>query len=147
MVEPLSVVPGIPAGVVAVDASGLARSADAWTWVVEYADGTELRECGPDGVDHGFAEVDHGRVSRLVLLPIREGLVPHVVAVDSDAGERLIFFRRRTVRTDPVTDESAYEATVHCVGFQKTVRGVNFQAFTFLFDDGSVVVAADRNAV
>jgi hypothetical protein len=134
----------VPAGVVALSPE---RPADAWTWVVEYADGAELRECGPDGGDHGFAEVDHARAARLLLLPAREGLTAHVVTVDAAAGERLIFFRRRTVRTDPATDEAAYEATVHCVGFQRTTRGVNFQTFTFLFDDGSVLVSSDRNAV
>lgn len=122
---------------------------DGWTWRVHYSDNTMFDEVDPDGTTHGFKEVDLPRVAIVEWIPVGEGLAGHIVKIDSLSGMRPILFRRRTRIINPNVegDEGTEGPVIHCIGWQKTVQGVNVASYCFLFDDGSSLTTDDYQAV
>ncbi|MGZ6347938.1 MAG: hypothetical protein ACXWQ8_00290 [Ktedonobacterales bacterium] len=116
----------------------LASFSDVYTWVAVYEDGSECREVEDDGTEHNFSHVDVGRVRFFVLLPLRDGLRAHVLRIDS-ADQRPIFLRRTSMELSP-EGETLGQKRIHCLGWQKTISGVNVKAFTWIFEDGSLLV-------
>lgn len=122
-----------------------------WTWLVVYDDGSTLGEAE----DVGWPAVEMPRVRSLIVLPTNEELTTHYV-VPIKEGLRPIFFRRtRQLQiNDPSTIPAPYIlpdgsvrtsylfATVF--GWQQTIHRRNIKSLTWLFPDGSVVVA-DRD--
>lgn len=124
------------------------RSAvEDFSWAALYADGDGLAEVTPNGVDHGFAEVDQSRLSAFCLVPSRMGL-PNGVLKLHEAGSRPIYFRRRTI-ANVLNGGSEVTATVTVLGFQQEHRlgknqTVTVKAFVAFYSDGSVLVS-DRD--
>lgn len=118
-----------------------------WTWLVTYTDDTVLAEVDEAGREHGFGEVDLSRVRAVALLPLREGLPCHVVAVDPSRGQRPIFFRRHQIEVALEDGVETGRRVVTVLGWQRTVRGVNVKSLAFYFDDGSSLVTDDDLAV
>lgn len=109
-----------------------------WTWEAIYDDAS-LCEYEPDGISHGFSEVDTARLRQLILIPqkcenthvlhITEGLTP-------------VFFRRRSINLS-----SDNRGTTTCMGWTRQVGGELVESYTFFFSDGSVLLTDDRNAL
>lgn len=110
-------------------------------WIAHYHDGSHLPEI--DGqTEYGFADIDVTRLIAFELVPQRDGL-PHPV-VDLGQDERPIFFRRRTISLDPVTETEAGRSTITVIGWQRHIRLGRAQEFTFhsysaYYTNGSVV--------
>lgn len=121
--------------------------APAFTWKAVYGDGTEFNEFDDDGRDHGFGEVDQSRVVRVHLIPLRPHLAEHVVAIDPTRGQRPIFFRRHrlTVRTADGAVEA--RSTVTVLGWRQSIGDQLVHSYTFLFDDGSSLIADNDTLV
>jgi hypothetical protein len=117
---------------------------DLWNWVAHYNDETCLHEVDENG-QHGFADVDQSRLVAFQLIPNREGLPSPVLKITPDI--RPIFFRRRTVTIDPANGGEVGRSCVHCLGWQTTVKGTNVASYTFFFEDGSVLITDDYQAV
>lgn len=120
---------------------------DAWTWRAIYPDGSFLDEYDEQGGHHGFAEVDLEHISIFVLLPTREGLPTHHVLIDAASGQRPIFFRRRTLSVNPLTEAVEGSQTIHVLGWQRTIQGQNIASYSFIYEDGSVLLSDDYQAV
>lgn len=118
---------------------------DLWTWVALYDDGSRLFEYDETG-SHGFTEVDLSRLRVFLLVPTQPGFSTHHVQIAPSKGQRPIFFRRRSIQL--AQDGSEVEKkTVHCLGSQSTVQGVNVASYLFLFEDGSSLLTDDYQAV
>lgn len=118
---------------------------DLWHWLAHYDDGSTFGEYD-DGVSHGFREVDQSRLVAFQLIPQEAGLpTPHVLC----GGEvRPIFFRRRTHTASFATgEESQPVETIHVLGWQQTVGGVNIQALMAYYPDGSVALVTDQAVI
>lgn len=114
---------------------------DIFAWRAEYADGSSLSEYDDAG-HHGFAEVDHTRLARFVLVPQRPGLTAHSIRPTADG--RVRFFRRRTLSVNGATGAQESERTIHCIGLE---REQGRSIYYFVFADGRVLAAHDLNAV
>ena len=120
--------------------------ADTWLWRAVYADGSYLDEYDDDAPDgrgwqsalaYGVARAT--RLAQVLLIPQRDGLRTHVVSVTTDATS-VRFFRRRRLTVSMETGETVGEAD--------PITAIELAGvYTFLFADGSVVVADDLNAV
>lgn len=108
---------------------------DSYTWLAMYRDGRTLAECDGSGQHAGFRDIDLERLQRLVLLS-RSGGAARVL--DMQPGLIPIFFRRRFLEMN-----TENRTTIHCLGWR--LDGV--ESFTFIFDDGSILVSNYRNAV
>ena len=111
---------------------------DCYTWLAVYEDETVIPEFDgerPDG--RGFAEVDASRVKRLLLVGAPGQCV---VALPKDATP--VFFRRRRIEMDPVT-EAQQRSTIHCVGWQRETDA----CYLFVFPDGNSLLSSDLQAV
>lgn len=117
---------------------------DLWSWVAHYDDETTLAEYDQTG-EHGFADVDQSKLVAFRLIPHREGLPSPVLKVTADI--RPIFFRRRTITIDPVSGREVGRSCVHCLGWQTTAHGKNVASYTFFFEDGSVLITDNGQAV
>jgi hypothetical protein len=129
-------------------------SNDVWHWRIHYTDGTILDEYDQDAPDgRGFASVDLPRVRAVELIPQREGLRNHAVKIEADKGMRPIFFRRRLMPVDLSGEfpTGVVVASLTVLGYQKTLEGLNgplnSSHYTFFFEDGSVLVTDDHNAI
>jgi len=120
---------------------------DDWAWRAIYVDETHLDEVDAAGTEHGFAEVDQGRLVAFALLPRRAGLPTPVVRLDPASGQRPIFFRTRLVDVNPQTGAESNQRTITVLGWQRTVEGRNVQSLTALYDDGSAVLVDDRRLI
>ncbi len=98
-----------------------------------------------DRTEHVFACIDQEHLLALVLIPQVPGLSTYVLKLTD--GTRPIFFRRHQMTVNPLTGEEIDHTTVTCFGWQRSVSGETVAAYTFLFDDGSVVVSDDLQAV
>ena len=131
--------------VMLVDA--LTWEAPSYTWKAVYDDGAEFDEFDDDGRDHGFGEVDQSRVVRVHLIPIRPHLAEHVIAIDPTRGQRPIFFRRHKVTVRMGDGAIEDRQTVTVIGWQRTVADEAVYSYTFLFDDGSSLIADNDTLV
>lgn len=113
--------------------------ADNFSWRAHYNDGTVLDEEG-----HGFADVDQNKLTAFELIPNVPGRNGYVLKCTPEI--RPIFFRRRTLTVSMQSGKEIGRSCIHCLGWQKTVKGVNVASYTFIFEDGSVVVTDDFNA-
>ena len=121
---------------------------DRYHWCAHYADGSSLPEYDADCPDgRGFREVDLPRCVAFELIPQQAGLTGVTVACNLAEGLRPIFFRRRTVGINTETGEGTPDGTVHVIGWQRTVNGVNVASYTYLFHDGSALIADHDSAV
>lgn len=124
---------------------------DAWVWCALYRDfdpnnpDTYLPEYEHDGTAHGWADIDQSRLDKFVLYAQRDHLRTHVLQVSETS--RPIFFRRRRIELNIATDETQGRSTVHVLGYQRTVRGVNVKFATGFHEDGSVTLTDDLDSL
>lgn len=119
---------------------------DLWHWRGYYRDGETIDEYDEAGRSRGFAAVDQSRLVAFQLIPQQSGLpTPHVVITDDC---RPVFFRRRTHTASLTTGEETQPVeTIHVIGWQRTVRGVNVQSLMALYSDGSVALVDDQAVI
>ncbi len=111
---------------------------DSHEWVAHYNDGDLLTEYERDSDEvHGFRDVDLDRLKLLTLEPKIDGR-PHIGVLmnEQHADMRPIFFRRRRERLANGSKE-----TIHCIGWQRTVHGVNVKTYAWIFEDGSILLS------
>lgn len=116
----------------------------AYTFIAEFIDGEQIWEYEGDRHVYTFqAVVDRVKaghpLARLVLSPSRDSLKPVILAAN---GGKAIFFRRNY---RGIGIEAA--PTVTCIGFEKNIGGRVHKSLVFAFDDGSVLLTDDFNAV
>jgi hypothetical protein len=115
-------------------------SREAHTWIVTYADGSDLREaddCPDQPGTHTFACIDRDRAVRLSL----EG-TPYAVECGEDIEP--IFFRLRTLRFSPSTGKQYQMPSETWIGFRRIRDGVTVQqAFLRIAPDGCVELRAE----
>ena len=115
---------------------------DAYTWLVEYDDGTVFPELQEDGSPRPFGEVDIPRVKQLWVRPSNgTPLPPYGVTLQDE--QRPVFFRRRGLTLRSATGEQVPEPEITVVGWEDG----NVASYLFVFRDGSAVLSSDRNAV
>jgi hypothetical protein len=108
-----------------------------------YHDNTGLFECEGSSASHAaWAHIDVPRVQTMVLLPRREGLSQLAVRI-THPSMRPVFFRRRAIELN-LAGQQSHWPTVHCLGYEWP-DGTG--SYTFAFEDGSVVLTANRNEV
>jgi hypothetical protein len=110
---------------------------DVYTWRVVYEDG---KTCINENEDNSFADVDKMRAKTIILLSL---LDESSYRVDVPDGATVVFFRRRSVRINPISGESNFSATVHCVGWKNDEEA----EYHFVFGDGSALVTSDFQAI
>ena len=137
---------------------------DAWHWRAHYDDVADpthetLDEYDPGtGVARGFASIDLTRLVQFELVPQRHGLGRHVLVVSPQDTMRPIFFRRRAITVTMVSgalvtapDMQLPGAAITVLGWQRTIgngsRAKNVKSFTFLLEDGGIVVSDHTDAV
>jgi hypothetical protein len=100
------------------------------TWRAVYTDGSYL-----DAKDaaKGYADIDRTRLASFCLLK-EEKVIFHLVLKPD---QRLIW-RKRTLLTP-----GAPERVFHLVGYQKTIKGENFQCIAYVDEDGTVIMAGE----
>lgn len=119
---------------------------DAYTWLAVYNDNTALPECSGTGIHAAFSHINLNKLDAMLMIPLRQGF-PQVAIRITDQTMRPIFFRRRLIELN-FTGDSRPGGTIHCLGWQKNLRdGTNVESFTFIFEDGSIIISDDRNAV
>jgi len=119
-----------------------ARCTDLWTWLVQYQDETVLPECQGTSMPHAaWANVDKTRVKNIVLVPRQEGLEQVVVDVGAHSP---VFFRRRYKELNFNGLQEVSQQNIHCLGYEDADGAGNY---VFVFEDGSVLLSANRNAV
>jgi len=116
---------------------------DNWMWVAVYDNDELLPECPADshGRHMAFADIDRSRLVSLLLAPRVEGLPQ--IAVQVPPGAEPVLFRRRYVELQFSAGGAVGPNTIHCLGWEKNGVG----AYTFAFEDGSILTTSDRNAV
>jgi len=121
---------------------------DTWMWLAVYHDGTPMQECYGTGAEHHtFADIDLDQLDCLSWIPRYDGL-PQIVLPITEPTMRPILFRRRLLELNVSAETTSGRQTIHCLGWQKNLGdGCNVESFTFVFEDGSVLVSSDRNAV
>jgi hypothetical protein len=114
---------------------------DIFTWLAVYKDGSALSECSGNGIHAAFAHIEQDRLASMILIPLRDGY-PQVAVAMTDETMRPIFFRRRLIELNMGGGDGGHN-TIHCLGWRKP----GIESFTFIFEDGSIVISDDRNAV
>jgi hypothetical protein len=117
-----------------------------WNWRAHYNDGTKLDEW-ENNTEHGWKDVDLDRLVAFELIPDYDCLHLPRPTLSITPTMRPIFFRRNRVEIDPNGGNEVGRIVVPCLGWQKTIEGVNVKSFTFYFEDGSVVVTDDDKDV
>lgn len=110
---------------------------DIYSWHATYSDGTHLDEEHAAG---GFASVDQERCTALTLLYM--GLVP-VHTVHIPAGAKPVFFRRRRVAVNVLSETSKPQPTTHCIGWKHSEEDA---VYLFVFADGTTLLTNDLQA-
>ena len=105
---------------------------DIYKWRVVYNDGTSIDEDEENGFTN---DVDKGNVASLFLLPLHR--------VDVPPGCHAVFFRRRSIEINLMSDEENNRPTVYCIGWKCGEEGT----YLFVFDDGSAFLTNDLQAV
>ncbi len=111
---------------------------EAYTWRAVYNDGLSIDETE----ENSFTDdVDKGKVASLFLTQ------PHCVMplhrVNVPDGCQSVFFRRRSIEINLMSDEENSRPTVHCIGWKRGDEGT----YLFVFDDGSAFLTNDLQAV
>lgn len=120
----------------------------AWGWLATYDDGSHLWEYEGGIWTHVFADIEKERVVRFRLFPFWEHLQVHTVVLNPQDGQRLIFFRRFAQDVNPQTGQQTGEVRQYtCVGWQRTVHGVNVPVYAFFLNDGRCLLTEDQNVV
>lgn len=107
-------------------------------WLARYTDGGQLPQFEGDQ-EHLFSEVDQRRLASMTLVPCKEGLHPHTVALGD--GRRLILVRRNLIHVTGGV-ESGRE-TIYLLGWQQTVNGSNIKSILYVYEDGRTVLDGD----
>ena len=110
---------------------------DNWTWVARYEDGSSIAELDPAG-DHGFADVDLGRVRQFELFPLDPSAGQLSFCILVAEGEQPFFTR---VRGSGWLLRGGDTKALHtCLGLQR-----EGQTTYVTFDDhGRVVISGER---
>lgn len=126
-----------------VEVNTTIRPKDAYTWHVQYQDGTatdEYDEARPDG--RGWAEIGEKPVKDVWLmgpdLSVHSGYKMNV-----PQGATPVFFRRRRAVINLNNDSMTGQGAIHCIGWTRGEKGV----YLFVFDDGSTLLTDDLEAV
>lgn len=116
---------------------------DAYQWSVVYHDDTYLREFDAvDTIGRGWAEIGEKPVKETCLFTSDPNLnYGHKIMVPT--GATPIFFRRRRIELNPLTEQEQGRTTVHCIGWKRDDEAV----YLFIFDDGSTLLTNDLQAV
>lgn len=118
---------------------------DLWLWRVIYNDdGTDcLDEHEADGTPHTYAEIDQSRLKAFMLLPQIDGLPIHALHLSLDM--RLIWYRKHAI--DWNGPNAGEHRTVCCLGYQKTIRGVNVQSILAVYPNGATLHVDDESLI
>lgn len=111
------------------------RTAETYAWYAIYDEETGFHEFDVSS----FADVDQARVKTLLLLQGTQ--VCH--HVDIPQGATPVFFRRRSIEVNLVSEQTGNHTTVHCIGWKRGDEAV----YLFAFDDGSTYLTTDLQAV
>lgn len=125
---------------------------DVYQWRAIYDDGTMLDEYGEDAPDgRGFSQIDLDRLRYFVLVP-SDDKREHVI-IDIREDFRPIFYRRRFNMANAnalLTEEGVsaeYVGSVYVLGLQTTANGKNVAIYTFVFENGQVLISDNYQAV
>jgi hypothetical protein len=119
-----------------------ARCTDLWSWLVQYHDETILPECQGTSMPHNaWAKVEKTKVKNIVLVPRKPGLEQVVVDVGAHSP---VFFRRRYKELNISGGQEVSQQNIHCLGYEAADGTGNY---VFVFEDGSVLLSTNRNAV
>lgn len=111
------------------------QTAETYAWYVIYDDETGFHEFDVSS----FAAVDPARVKTLMLLQGTE--VRHRVEIPASA--QAVFFRRRSIEINPLSQDTSDHTTTHCIGWKRGDEAT----YLFVFDDGSTLLSNDLQAV
>ena len=118
------------------------RCTDLWWWLVQYQDDTILPECQGTSMPHAaWGHVDTTRVKNIVLVPRQSGLEQVVVDVGANSP---VFFRRRYKELNISGGQQVSQQNIHCLGYEAADGTGNY---VFVFEDGSVLLSTNLNAV
>jgi len=124
-----------PVFTVEVDGEVSEVALEAWVWEAHYSDGTVMYQYDPDTLKfHRFGEIIPDNLTSFVLRNA-ENPVQRVEVVMSE-GMRPIHFYRNSILNIGTPEE--VRVRTWCIGYQETIRGVNFKAITQVFPDGTL---------
>ena len=110
---------------------------DIYTWRAVYEDG---ETCVQENEENSFADVDKTRAKTILLLSLFDD---SSYRVDVPEGAIPVFFRRRSIRINPISGENNFSATAHCIGWKRNKEA----EYHFVMGDGSVLITSDFQAV
>lgn len=109
---------------------------DIYSWRASYSDGEHLDETQAVG---GFASVDQ---KRCIALALYMGSVAiHTVRIPT--GATSVFFRRRRISVNAVSEASEPHPTVHCIGWKRSDKDA---VYLFVYEDGGTLLSDDLQA-
>ena len=113
---------------------------DDYRWLAHYSDGSTYPEHGPDGEARGWKSVDQSRVVAVEIVPQK----PHMpdLKVNLQAGDRAVFFRRRTV-TVAFRGAVQRQSTITVLGWETDDE----TGLWAVYPDGEVLVTSDKQAI
>jgi hypothetical protein len=113
------------------------RALEAYTWRAVYGE----RSYHQETAENCFADVDQSRVIALLLIPLQEGGIAHMVSIPH--GAQAVFFRRRRMAINPLSGDGHDQPTVHCIGWKSDES----EAYLFVRLDGSTLLSSDLQAI
>jgi len=111
---------------------------ERWQWVVQYTDGTLLRQFDPDsGLFHQFNDIDQSRIHSFSM--VCEGLPPFIIAWNP--AYKLIHFYMNYIFDANGPNQHSYR--VYCFGYQHN----GTKTIMCIMPDNGIVVTDDVNKI
>ena len=107
-----------------------------YVWVAEYSDGSYFSQFDEKGVERLFGDIEQDKLIKFHMCGMDS---PRLFTVLINDSNRLICFRRHMQKhcASPVLHSEGHDV-LYVLGFQKTVKGVNFKSMMFIDVDGNV---------
>ena len=105
-------------------------------WRANYSNGNCLNQYNEDESVNKYTDIDRSLLESFELRKIDKDSNILFFKLILEEGQRLIFRKRVEIDVD-----GKQQSIIYLVGWQKTIKGENIQAISYVFEDGHVEMA------